>query len=84
MNKISFSYLAFSNVSLRCGWSIPVLFNLRKFGTKGNKGIRSSPIHRWEDEEVSFRDMQSLAVATKLKGFAKIRKSCELALEEEY
>ena len=38
--------------------------------------------HRWEDEEVSFRDMQSLAVATKLKGFAKIRQSCELALKD--
>ena len=38
--------------------------------------------HRWEDEEVSFRDMQNLAVATKLKGFAKIRQSCELALKD--
>ena len=38
--------------------------------------------HRWEDEEVSFRDMQNLAVATKLEGFAKIRKSCEQALED--
>ena len=42
--------------------------------------------HRWEDGEVSFRDMQNLAVATKMKGFAKIRHSCELALgdEQEY
>lgn len=40
--------------------------------------------HRWEDEEVSFRDMQNLAVANKLKGFAKISKLCELALEEEH
>ena len=39
--------------------------------------------HRWQDEEVSFRDMQDLAVATKRKGFAKIKKSCELALKEE-
>lgn len=40
--------------------------------------------HRWDIEEVSFRDMQNLAVATKLKGFAKIRRSCELALKEKY
>lgn len=40
--------------------------------------------HRWDIEEVSFRDMQNLSVATKLKGFAKIRRSCELALEEKY
>ena len=40
--------------------------------------------HRWDIEEVSFRVMQNLEVATKLKGFAKIRKSCELALKEKY
>ena len=40
--------------------------------------------HRWEDGEVSFRNMQDLAVAAKWKGFAKILKSCELALEEKY
>ena len=40
--------------------------------------------HRWENEEVSFRDMQNLGVATKLKGFAKIRQSCERALEDKH
>ena len=42
--------------------------------------------HKWEDGEVSFRDMQSLAVATKMKGFAKIQQSCKRALgdNQEY
>lgn len=40
--------------------------------------------HRWEDGEVSFQDMQNPAVATTKKGFAKIRKSCELAVNDGY
>ncbi|KAL8782558.1 MAG: hypothetical protein Q9213_005283 [Squamulea squamosa] len=40
--------------------------------------------HRWEEEEVSFKDMQNLEVATKKKGFLKIAKSCELALKDNY
>ncbi|KAI4232925.1 MAG: hypothetical protein L6R40_007247 [Gallowayella cf. fulva] len=33
--------------------------------------------HRWEDEEVSFKDMQYLKTARTKKGFFKIKKSCE-------
>lgn len=40
--------------------------------------------HRWEDGEVSFQDMQNPAVATTKKGFAKIRKSCEHAVNDGY
>ena len=40
--------------------------------------------HRWEDGEVSFLDMQSPAVASKMKGFAKIQKSCEHAINDGY
>ena len=38
--------------------------------------------HRWEDEEVSFQDMQNLAVASSKKGYAKIQKSCEQAAKD--
>ena len=40
--------------------------------------------HRWEDGEVSFRDMQDLAVASKMKGFTKIQKSCERAIVDSF
>ena len=40
--------------------------------------------HRWEDEEVTFRDMQDLTVASTKKGFVKIRKSCEHAQNDGY
>jgi hypothetical protein len=40
--------------------------------------------HRWEDGEVSFQDMQNPAVAFTKKGFAKIRKSCEHAVNDGY
>ena len=40
--------------------------------------------HRWEDDEVSFQDMQNPAVASKMKGYAKIQKSCEHALDNGY
>lgn len=36
--------------------------------------------HRWEDGEVSFQDMQKPAMASTMKGFAKIQKSCERAV----
>ena len=36
--------------------------------------------HRWENGEVSFQDMQNLAVASSMKGFVKIQKSCEEAV----
>lgn len=40
--------------------------------------------HRWEDEEVSFKDMRNLARASSKKGFAKIKKSCERARSDGY
>lgn len=40
--------------------------------------------HRWEDGEVSFQDMQNPAMASTKKGFAKIRKSCEHAVNDGY
>lgn len=38
--------------------------------------------HTWEDEEVTFQDIQNLDVARKKRGYAKIAKCCETALEE--
>ncbi|KAL8812792.1 MAG: hypothetical protein Q9200_000759 [Gallowayella weberi] len=35
--------------------------------------------HRWEADEVSFKDVQDLKTASKKRSFAKIEKSCELA-----
>lgn len=40
--------------------------------------------HRWEDDEVSFRDMQDLAVASTMEGFAKIQRSCDHAQKDGY
>ena len=40
--------------------------------------------HRWQEEEVSFRDMQDLSRAASMKGFAKIKRSCELARARGY
>lgn len=40
--------------------------------------------HRWEGEEVSFGDMQIPAKAVNMKGFAKIRNSCEHAVNDGY
>lgn len=38
--------------------------------------------HRWEEEEVSFQDIQNHDVAKKKAGFSKIAKCCEIALGE--
>lgn len=40
--------------------------------------------HRWEAEEVSFKDMQDLESVIGLPKFAKIRASCKLALQNDY
>ncbi|KFY51743.1 hypothetical protein V497_08890 [Pseudogymnoascus sp. VKM F-4516 (FW-969)] len=40
--------------------------------------------HRWEDGEVSFQNMQNLALACTMKGFDKIQKSCEQAIKDGY
>lgn len=40
--------------------------------------------HRWEGGEVSFKDMQNLALASEMKGFDKIQKSCEQAVNDGY
>ena len=40
--------------------------------------------HRWDDVEVSFRDMQNQVVASSMKGFTKIQKSCEHAVKDGY
>lgn len=37
--------------------------------------------HTWEDEEVSFRDMQDLETARLKKGFRKIEYTCVQALK---
>ncbi|KFY35940.1 hypothetical protein V494_05464, partial [Pseudogymnoascus sp. VKM F-4513 (FW-928)] len=49
--------------------------------TEKEYGILS---HRWEDGEVSFQDMQNLALASNRKGFGKIQKSCEQAVKDGY
>ena len=40
--------------------------------------------HRWEDGEVSFRDIKNLEMASAKKGFSKIRASCEIAIQDGY
>ena len=40
--------------------------------------------HRWEDEEVSFQDMQNLEVASTKQGFLKIRQACRTAIRNGY
>ncbi|KAI1111090.1 heterokaryon incompatibility protein-domain-containing protein [Nemania sp. NC0429] len=38
--------------------------------------------HTWEEEEVTFQDIQDLDVAKKKAGFSKIARCCEIALDE--
>ncbi|KAI4930771.1 uncharacterized protein J4E92_004603 [Alternaria infectoria] len=40
--------------------------------------------HCWEDEEVIFSDLSDLEQARKKKGFAKIEKTCELAIGDGF
>jgi hypothetical protein len=40
--------------------------------------------HCWEDEEVVFSDLADLEQAREKKGFAKIQKTCELAMEDGF
>ncbi|KAL8982048.1 MAG: hypothetical protein Q9205_003337 [Flavoplaca limonia] len=40
--------------------------------------------HRWQEEEVSFKDMQNITMASKKQGFSKIKNSCDLALRDGY
>ncbi|KAL8687982.1 MAG: hypothetical protein Q9224_005003, partial [Gallowayella concinna] len=40
--------------------------------------------HRWEEDEVSFKDVQDLETASKKKGFEKIEKSCAQARRDGY
>lgn len=40
--------------------------------------------HTWEDDEVSFRDMQTRTVAEKKKGFDKILNCCQQARRDGY
>lgn len=40
--------------------------------------------HTWEDEEVSFQDMQTRGVAEKKKGYAKILNCCKQARSDGY
>lgn len=40
--------------------------------------------HCWEDEEVVFSDLDDLEQARKKKGFAKLQKTCELAIEDGF
>jgi len=39
--------------------------------------------HTWEEEEVTYRDMQVLEVARDKWGFTKIWRACELATEQD-
>lgn len=38
--------------------------------------------HRWEDEEVTFRDIQDVEAASTLKGFEKIQNTCHQARKD--
>ena len=38
--------------------------------------------HCWEDEEVVFSDLDDLEQARKKGGFAKVQKTCEVAIED--
>ena len=40
--------------------------------------------HRWPEEEVSFKDMQDIAMAFQKQGFSKIKNSCNLDLRDGY
>lgn len=40
--------------------------------------------HCWEDEEVVYSDLDDLEQARKKKGFAKLQKTCELAIEDGF
>ncbi|KAL8881413.1 MAG: hypothetical protein Q9198_001384 [Flavoplaca austrocitrina] len=40
--------------------------------------------HRWQEEEVSFKDMQDIEMASKKQGFSKIKRSCDRALHHGY
>jgi hypothetical protein len=40
--------------------------------------------HTWENEEVTFADIQDLNIATKLRGFAKLREAARIAKSLSY
>lgn len=40
--------------------------------------------HRWGDGEVNWKSIQNLETACKLPGFTKIKRTCELALNDGY
>jgi hypothetical protein len=40
--------------------------------------------HCWDDEEVVFSDLDDIEQARKKKGFAKLQKTCELAIEDGF
>lgn len=40
--------------------------------------------HRWEEEEVTFRDIQDIETASCLKGFEKIQNTCQQASKDGY
>lgn len=56
----------------------------RKLEGFWNENVKEYAIlsHRWGDDEVSFRDIQDIAVASNMKGFAKIQKACEHAVND--
>ncbi|KAK6217813.1 hypothetical protein LQW54_003101 [Pestalotiopsis sp. IQ-011] len=39
--------------------------------------------HTWEDDEVTFQDFANLRVAKRRRGYAKIKKTCDLAAAAE-
>jgi hypothetical protein len=64
------------------------LINARTFTIEEvwNESVKEYAIlsHRWEDDEVSFQNIQNLDTASCMKGFTKIKNSCEQALKDGY
>lgn len=60
-------------------WLINVdTFVLEHF-TNVEPGTYAILSHTWEEDEVTFDDIQDIELASSKKGFAKIRHTCELA-----
>lgn len=65
-------------------WLINVhTFKLEEFSSETVKQYAILS-HRWEGDEVSFKEMQNLESVINLPKFAKIRASCNLAKEKRY
>jgi hypothetical protein len=56
---------------------------LREFAAK-NAPLYAILSHTWEEEEVTFQDIQHLPTARKRKGFDKVQKCCEQAIRDGF